>query len=142
MSEPAPTLAAETQALKDAYAALNRNDIPAMVQAFDPRIERIEPADFPAGGTYRGLAAVQAHIANARATWAEGTCEPERFIVAGDKIIVFVYVRVRLKQETQWREGPLADVFTFRNGKAIQFRTFGERQQALEWAGIQASGTA
>ena len=140
MSEPAP-LAAEIQALKDAYAALNRNDIPAMVQAFDPQIERIEPADFPAGGTYHGLAAVQAHITNARATWAEGTCEPERFIVAGDKIIVFVYVRVRLKQETEWREGPLADVFTFRNGKAIQFRTFGERQQALEWAGIIASGT-
>ncbi len=139
MGKLTPSLAAETEALKEAYAALNRNDIPAMVQAFDPQIERIEPADFPAGGTYHGLAAVQAHVSRARETWAEGSCEPERFIVAGDKIIVFVYVRVRLKQETEWREGSLADVFTFRNGKVIQMRTFADRQQALEWAGVKAS---
>ena len=28
-----------------------------------------------------------------------------------------------------------ADIWTFRNGKATQMRSFGERQQALEWAG-------
>jgi ketosteroid isomerase-like protein len=110
-----------------------------MVQAFDPRIERIEPPEFPAGGTYRGLAAVQAHVSRARETWAEGNCEPERFIVAGDKVIVFVYVRVRLKHETEWREGSIADVFTLRNGRAIEMRTFADRQQALEWAGVRAS---
>jgi ketosteroid isomerase-like protein len=139
MGKRTPPLAAETEALREAYAALNRNDIPAMVRAFDPQIERIEPADFPAGGTYRGLAAVQAHIVRARETWAEGSCEPEQFMVAGDKIVVFLNVRVRLKQETEWREGSLADVFTFRNGKAIEFRTFAERQKALEWAGVKAS---
>ena len=51
-----PSLAAETDALREAYAALNRNDIPAMLRAFDPQIERIEPPEFPSGGTYRGLA--------------------------------------------------------------------------------------
>ena len=140
MGKLTPSLAAETQALREAYAALNRNDIPAMVQVFDPQIERIEPAGFPGSGTYRGLAAVQEHFSRARETWAEGSCEPEEFIVAGDKIIVFVYVRVRLKQETEWREGRLADVFTFRHGKAIEFRTFAEREQALVWAGVKGSG--
>jgi len=133
----ATATATETETLKRVYAALNRNDIPAMLQAFDAQIERIEPADFPAGGTYHGLAALQAHLSKARETWAEGSCEPERFIVASDKIIVFVHVRVRLKHETEFREGSLADVFTFRNGKATQFRTFGDRQQALEWAGVK-----
>src|SRR5262249_28199053 len=127
-----------TQALKEAFAALNRNNIPAVMKIFDPQIERIEPADFPMGGTYRGLAAVQEHLSKALATWAEGTCAPEKFIVAGDKIIVFVYVHVRLKHEKEWREGPLADVFTFRNGKVIHWRTFGERQQALDWVGVKA----
>ena len=74
-----------------------------------------------------------------RSTWAEGSCEPERFIVAGDKIVVFIHVRVRLKHETEWREGRIVDVYTFRNGKAIQFRTFADRQQALEWAGVEDS---
>jgi ketosteroid isomerase-like protein len=139
MSKPTPPLAAETEALREAYAALNRNDIPGFVQVFDPQIERIEPADFPQGGTYRGLAAVTAHLAKARGTWAEGSCEPERFIVAGDRVIVLVHVRVRLKHETEWREGRTADVFTFRKGKAIQFRTFFDERQALEWAGVKAS---
>ena len=139
MGELTPALEAETEALREAYAALNRNDIPAMLKAFDPQIERIEPPEWPGGGTYRGLADVEAHISKARETWAEGSCEPEQFIVAGDKIVVFLYVRVRLKDHTEWLEGRLADVFTFRNGKAIQMRTFDDRRQALEWAGVRAS---
>jgi uncharacterized protein len=134
-----PSLAAETKALREGYAALNRNDIPAFVKVFDPKIERIEPAESPGGGTYHGLAVVKAHLSKSRDTWAEGSCEPERFIVARDRLIVFVYVRVRLKHETEWREGRIADVYTFRNGKAIQFRTFADRRQALEWAGVKAS---
>lgn len=125
---------AETEAIRKAYAALNRNDIPGFAQILDPQIERVEPAEFPSGGTYHGLEAVKAHIAQGRSTWAEGSCEPERFIAAGDKIVVFIYVRVRLKDSTDWIDGRIADVFTFRNGKAIQFRTFADERQALEWA--------
>jgi ketosteroid isomerase-like protein len=39
----------------------------------------------------------------------------------------------------EWHEGRLADVYTFRNGKAIQMRAFADRRQALEWAGVKAS---
>jgi ketosteroid isomerase-like protein len=140
VGELTPSLAAETEALREAYAALNRNDIPAFVQVFDPQIERIE--EFPGGGTYHGLAAVKAHLSQHRGNWAQGSCEPERFIVAGDRITVFVHVRVRLKHETECREGHIADVYTFRNGKAIQMRTFADRRHALEWAGGKASGAS
>ena len=139
MDKLTPSLAAETEALREAYAALNRGDIPAFVKALDSQIEWTEPAEYPTGGTYRGLAAVEAHLSQARGTWAEGSCEPERFIVAGQRIIVFVHVHVRLKTEAEWREGRLADVYTFRNGKATAFRSFADRRQALEWAGAKAS---
>ena len=62
MDKQTPSLAVEIEALRERYAALNRNDIPGFVEVFDPQIERIEPADFPQGGTYHGLAAVTAHI--------------------------------------------------------------------------------
>jgi len=140
MAKPTQSLAAETEAIRQAYAALNRNDIPGFVRVFDEQIERIEFAELPQGGTYHGLAAVTEHISRARDSWAEGGCEPQRFIVAGDRVIVFVHVRVRLKHESEWREGRTVDVFTFRNGKAIQFRTFADEQQALEWAGAKDSG--
>jgi len=137
MDKLTSSLTAETEAIKEAYAALNRNDVSGFVAAFDPQIERIEFAESPSGGTYHGLAAVKAHVAQGRSTWAEGSCEPERFIVAGDKIVVFLHVLVRLKDHTEWVEGRTADVYTFRNGKAVQFRTFADKQQALEWAGIE-----
>ncbi len=130
-------LAAETETLKEVYAAINRNDIPAVLKSFDPQIERIETWAFPSGGVYRGHAEVKAHLSQGRETWAEGSCEPERFIVAGDKIIVFLFVRVRLKNRSEWIEGRIADVFTFRHGKVIQMRSFVERQQALDWTGIK-----
>jgi len=53
---------------------------------------------------------------------------------------VFVDVRARLKHEVEWREGRLADVYTFRNGKAIAMRSFPDRRQALEWAGVKDPG--
>jgi hypothetical protein len=50
MENRTPSLAAETEVLREAYAALNRRDILAFVALLDPQIERIEPADFPGGG--------------------------------------------------------------------------------------------
>lgn len=146
MDNQAVSRAAEIEGLREAYAALNRNDVAGFVAMFDPEVERIEPADFPQSGTYRGLEAVKAHVVKGRGTWAEGGCEPERFVVAPsdgsegiERIIVVVHVRVRLKTETEWREGRTGDVFTFRKGKVIQFRTFFSEQQALEWAGVSVS---
>jgi ketosteroid isomerase-like protein len=137
MGKRKPSLAAETEALRETYAALNRNDIPGAVKALDPQIEWTEPAEYPGGGTHHGHDGVKAHLSQSRGSWAEGSCEPERFVVAGDKIIVFVHVRVRLKHDMEWREGRLADVYTFRNGKAIQMRAFADRRRALEWAGVE-----
>src|SRR5205814_5556861 len=106
-------LAAEMEALRNAYAAFNRNDIADTVEALDPQIEWTEPAEFPGGGTYHGHEGVKAYLSQSRAGWAEGRSEPERFIVAGDKIIVFVHVRTRPKDSSEWQETRLADVFTF-----------------------------
>lgn len=131
--------ATETEVAREVYAAINRNDIPAVLELFDPEIERIEPAGFPSSGTYRGHAEVAEHLSRGRGTWAEGSCEPEQFIVAGNKIIVFLHVRVRLQGSVTWVEGRFADVLTFRNGKVVQLRTFAERQEALTWAGVDAS---
>ena len=78
-------MAAEKETVMKIYAAINRNDIPAVMDFFDPQAERIEPAGFPSAGTYRGHAAILAHISAGRNTWAEGVCEPERLIDAGDK---------------------------------------------------------
>ncbi len=127
----------EVEVLKQFYATINRNDMQGITQYFDPQIVRIEPEGFPTSGTYRGIAEAQAHVAKGRGTWAEGTCEPERFLTNGDKAVVYLHVRVRLKDSLDWIDGRFADGFEFRAGKIIHYRTFGERQEALKWAGIE-----
>jgi ketosteroid isomerase-like protein len=124
-------------ALRRAYDAFNRGDIDATVESLHPDIEWTEPAEFPGGGAYHGHAGVKSYLAQSRANWAEGRSEPERFIAAGDKIVVFVHARVRPRDCTTWSEIRLADVFTFRQGKAVSMRAFADRAQALQWVGIE-----
>lgn len=127
----------EVDALKQFFVAINRNDMQAITRDFDPQIVRIEPEGFPTAGTYRGIAEVQEHVRTGRGTWAEGSCDPEKFFIKGEKVVVYLHAWVRLKDATEWTGGRFADGFVFRNGKITEYRSFGERVQALKWAGIQ-----
>jgi len=128
----------EIEVLEQFFAAINRNDMQGITTYFDPQIVRIEPEGFPTAGTYRGIAEVQEHLTKGRGTWAEGTCEPEHFLTKGDKVVVYLHVWVRLKDSLDWVDGRFADGFVFRNGKITQYLSFGERLDALTWAGIEA----
>lgn len=128
---------AAIEILKQFFAAINRNDMQAIVRNFDPEIVRIELEGLPTAGTYRGIPEVQEHVTKGRGTWAEGTCEPEKFLENGDKVVVYLHARVRLKDSTDWIDGRFADGFVFRGGKIVEYRTFWERTEALKWAGIE-----
>jgi ketosteroid isomerase-like protein len=126
----------EVEALEQFFAAINRNDMQAMTRDFDPGIVRVEPKGFPSAGTYRGIEEVRENVRAGRGTWAEGSCEPEKFFVKGDKVVVYLYAWVRLRDATDWTGGRFADGFVFREGKITEYLTFGERDEALQWAGI------
>jgi len=115
----------EIEVLKQFYATINRNDMQGITKDFDPQIVRIEPEGFPTAGTYRGIAEVQEHVTKGRGTWAEGTCEPEKFLTHGDKVVVYLHVWVRLKDSLDWVDGRFADGFVFRAGKITHYLSFG-----------------
>ena len=122
-------------ALRGAYAAFNRGDIEAALVPLDARIEWSEPAEFPGGGTYHGHDGVRRYLTQSREALAEGSSEPEEFIPAGDRIVVFVHARVRAKGSGEWQDVRLADVYTIRDGKAVKMRAFADRAEALRWVG-------
>jgi ketosteroid isomerase-like protein len=122
--------------LRKAYESFNRGDVAATVTAMDADIEWTEPSEFPGGKTYHGHAGVIEYLTQSRAAWAEVHSEPERFIPAGNKIVVFVHARVRAEGSAETQDVRLADVYTFRNGKAVQMRAFADRQDALHWVGL------
>ena len=123
--------------LKQVYAALNRNDIPGFLNFFDPNIERIEFEGSPSGGIYRGYEEFKAHVIKGRSTWAEGSCSPERFIISGDKVVVYVHVHVRQKDKADWIDGYVADGFAFKNGLITQMNSYFELKDALKWAELE-----
>lgn len=129
-------MSTKTQVLEHFFAAINRNDVDAITVDFDPEIVRIEPEGFPTAGTYRGVAEVREHVRHGRGTWAEGSCDAEKILVNGDKAVVYLHARVRLKQSNEWIDGRFADGFVFRNGRIIEYRSFATRTEALQWAGI------
>lgn len=121
------------------YAAINHQDMQHFAADFDPDIVRVEFEGTPSAGSYRGIAAVQGKVQQGRGTWAEGSCDPERFFQSGDKVVVYVHARVRLKGSADWTGGRFADGFRLRQGRIIEYHSFAERQDALKWAGIEAS---
>ena len=130
-------MSTQTDALEHFFAAINRNDIDAITRDFDPEIVRVEPEGFPTAGTYRGIREVQEHVRRGRGSWAEGRCDPERFLVNGNKVVVYLHARVRKTGATDWIDGRFADGFVFRDGRIVEYITFAQRAQALAWAGIE-----
>jgi ketosteroid isomerase-like protein len=134
-----PDLTSVIATLKGAYAAFNRGDIDAAVKGLDANIEWTEPPEFPGGGTYHGREGAKRYLAQSRAAWADVISEPERFITAGNRIVVFVHARVKPKGSNEWQETNLADAYTVNDGKIVQMRAFADRQEALRWVGIEDS---
>lgn len=134
-----PDMTSEIAALRGAYAAFNRGDIDAVVAWLDPQIEWTEPAEFPGGGAYHGREGVKQYLTPSRAGAAQVISEPEKFIPAGDRIVVFVHARVLPKGGGDWQETRLADVYTVRDGKIVAMRAFASRDDALRWVGVESS---
>ncbi len=135
--DSSPPMKPMIASLRGAYTAFNRGDIDAAVTVFDPEIEWTEPAEFPGGGSYHGRDEVKRYLKQSRAAWAEVISEPEQFITAGNRIVVFVHARLRPKGSNAWQDVKLADVYTIQHGKAVEMRAFSDRREALRWVGAE-----
>ena len=71
-------------------------------------------------------------------TWeAPPTWEPQELVDAGDKVFAFIRTRARGRASGVEVDAQVASVWTFRNGKPVEFKYFGEdRAAALEAAGL------
>lgn len=56
------------EALGRLFAAINRNDMQAIIEDFDLMMARVEPEGFPTAGTYRGIPEIQEHVRKGRGT--------------------------------------------------------------------------
>jgi uncharacterized protein len=126
---------ASIDVVRRAIAAYNRRDLVGLRALNDPGVE----VDWSASrgldaGVYRGLAEVLALFQTYFDTFDQLRIEPERFIEAGDSIVVpnCAHARGRDGIETVARS---ALVFEVRGGRVVRICLYQETDEALRAAG-------
>jgi uncharacterized protein len=127
------------EALREIYDRLAEGDPEFFFGALDPEIEWDE-RDMPwlEAGVYRGIPELRRFFRSWLAPWARFEWIPRDFIESGDHVVVTVRQRGVGKASGIEIDQTRSQVWTFRDGKVIRFRSFLKRQEALEAVGLQA----
>jgi ketosteroid isomerase-like protein len=124
--------AENTAIVRSAYEAFARQDIPAVLAAFDSSIEWYLPDELPIGGTFHGQEGVLEFFHSLPGYFDELSVEPETFIAADDHVVVVGQHRGRVNGHP-FAIG-FAMVWTMHNGKAIRFREYNDSGKLLRIA--------
>jgi ketosteroid isomerase-like protein len=122
--------------VKQGYEAFNRGDLDAAFELLDPDIEWVTDSRVPFAGTYRGHAEVRGLLRDQMEVFGDVTMEPYELFESGDKIVTFVRQRATGHASGAEIEIVVGHLWTVRDGKAVRFQGFPEREKALEAAGL------
>jgi uncharacterized protein len=116
--------------------AVNRGDWDSAFRAAHPDFEYKTADRVPLAGTYRGPEEVRRFLGDQRKEFEEFHNEPEQFFERGDRIVVFLLLRVRPIGSSAALQLRIAHVWTLRDGKAARCEVFPVREEALEAVGL------
>ena len=123
------------RAMNEAYL---RGDYPRAMEILDPDIEwRGTKGGLDEGNVYRGHEDVAMAFADNLMTWESLKLDYERYIDAGDHVVVFVHEAARGLESGAEVETNTAVVFTFQGDKIVRARAFMDRAEALEVVGLR-----
>ncbi len=104
----------------------------------DERWEMRMPTDYPEGEqVLRGREGLVQLVAMLRDAWAEFRFEPERFIDAGNRVVVFMRVVVEGGASGVPLELETAHVLTIRDARISSARVYRDRAEALAAVALQ-----
>jgi ketosteroid isomerase-like protein len=124
-------------AAKRIYESRNRGDVDAVLAECDPDVEWHPRLADLSGRPIRGLDEVREYLQSLREDWESFRHEPERFIDAGDKVIVLSHAYARGRGSGIDFDVPVAHVLTFEDGRCSEFVSYYDRSEALRSAGLE-----
>lgn len=92
-----------------------------------------EPEGLSIGGTYHGSEAVREVLSSLMGAFEGQSFVPERFVDDGEDVIVFGTFTGTHAETGKSVEIPLVHVWTFEDGRAIEFRRYTDTAR-LNWA--------
>jgi ketosteroid isomerase-like protein len=126
------------EVVRNSYEAWSRGDFEAFFRSLDADIEWHLPEGGINAVIYRGHREVKGFMETYLEAFDYFRMEPERFFEMGDRIVVFVHSRAKGKGSGAEVEVRPAHLWTMRDGKAVRFELFPERErkEALEAVGL------
>jgi ketosteroid isomerase-like protein len=121
------------------YEAVNRAGLEAVGEFAHPDVEVVPPPDWPEASTLRGLEPVLRMARQWIEAFEDFKVEPERFVdPGGDRVMVYVRDRGRIKGSNTEIDTRLIHVWTLAAGEIVRWEVFADETQALGAAGLTA----
>jgi ketosteroid isomerase-like protein len=124
------------ETLRRAYGALGRGDVEGILELCDSQIECQLPEGGINAGTLRGRKSLRTLLEGYLDAFDEYRAEPERYLEAGDRVVVFLRISGRGRGSDLHFEQRPAHLWTIREGKAVRLEVFPRGAGALEAAGL------
>jgi ketosteroid isomerase-like protein len=123
--------------VRESYEFVDRTHEPDF-DLLHPDIEWHTRADLPDTGTHRG----HDRVAKLMAEWFDGAfdkvgIELEELIDAGDRVVVVLRLRGRVRGSSQEVEMPETHVVTMRDGKVTEIHEYQTKAEALASVGLE-----
>jgi uncharacterized protein len=124
--------------VRAANEAFVGGDIEAALNALDPQIEwHATVGGIDEGRVYRGRDQVVQAFADYFAVWERMEMRADKYIDAGDdEVVVFHHEVAKGRESGAVVETDTGTVQTLRDGKIVRVRSYMDREQALEAAGL------
>ena len=127
----------DEELVRRATEAFNQRDPEKFAQLLAPDAEIVPLRAAVEGTVYRGPDAAARFFADSDETWQSLQIEVDEIRSIGDTILSFGVLRGRGRGSGAAVEMSLAFVVRVRNGLATSFRTYTDRREALEAAGLR-----
>jgi len=121
--------------VKAAYAAFQQGEIPALLERLTSDIKWFAvgpPGIIPTAGTRYGRNQVSQYFSILSATEEIQSFQAEEFIVDGNTVVSIGTLRTRVRETGGLLQTPWVHIFSFRNGKISEFRSFYDSAAAVE----------
>ncbi|HXF00938.1 MAG TPA: nuclear transport factor 2 family protein [Solirubrobacterales bacterium] len=118
------------------FDAFNRRDIAAFIELLDRDVEWVPVLAVLEGSVYRGHADIRRWIKDLDTDWEFFEVYYEELRDLGDRVLVFGHWRARGRASGIEVENPGTYLYEINGGKVVSMRTFTDRVEAFEAAGL------